>query len=49
VLCDGSAYDPTAHTDLFQAIGYTFGGSGSVFNVPNIPAPIANTKWVIVT
>jgi hypothetical protein len=48
LLCDGSAYDTTAQADLFKAIGYVYGGSGSVFNVPTIPGPVANTKWVIV-
>jgi len=49
LLCDGAAYDTTAYPNLFKAIGYAYGGAGSVFHVPNIPAPVAGTKWVIVT
>jgi microcystin-dependent protein len=33
--CDGAGYLTTAHPALFNAIGYTYGGSGSSFNVPN--------------
>ena len=47
--CNGAAYDTTVYAGLFKALGYRHGGSGSVFNVPNIPAPVANTEWVIVT
>jgi hypothetical protein len=49
LVCNGGAYDTTVYADLFKAIGYRHGGSGAVFNVPNIPAPVANTQWVIVT
>ena len=49
LLCDGALYDTGAQADLFKAIGYTFGGSGPNFQVPNIAAPVVNTKWVIVT
>lgn len=34
--CDGSSYSTTTYADLFAAIGYQFGGSGSSFNVPNL-------------
>ena len=33
--CDGRGLDKTAYNLLFQVIGYTFGGSGSTFNLPN--------------
>jgi len=33
--CDGRAMDKVAYNLLFQVIGYTFGGSGSNFNLPN--------------
>lgn len=33
--CDGRAMDKTAFNLLFQVIGYTFGGSGQTFNLPN--------------
>lgn len=36
LLCDGSSYNVATYPDLFSAIGYTFGGSGSSFNVPNL-------------
>jgi microcystin-dependent protein len=35
LLCDGSSYLTTAYPVLFAAIGYTWGGSGSNFNVPD--------------
>jgi hypothetical protein len=33
--CDGSSLSTAAWPDLFAAIGYTWGGSGANFNVPN--------------
>ena len=36
LLCDGSSYDTTAQAALHAVIGYTFGGSGSNFNVPDM-------------
>ena len=35
LLCDGSSYSTTTYAALFAAIGYTFGGSGGSFNVPD--------------
>ncbi len=35
-LCDGTSLDTTVHASLFAAIGYTYGGSGANFNVPNM-------------
>lgn len=49
VNADGAGYDQTAQPGLFAVLGYRFGGSGGVFNVPNIPGPIAGTKYVIAT
>jgi len=34
--CDGSLLSTTAYPNLFAVIGYTFGGSGTSFNVPNL-------------
>jgi microcystin-dependent protein len=34
LLCDGGSYDPDDYPELFAAVGYSFGGSGSAFNVP---------------
>lgn len=35
LLEDGSSYSTATYPDLFAAIGYTWGGSGSSFNVPD--------------
>jgi microcystin-dependent protein len=36
LLCDGTLYTTASFPALFAAIGYTFGGSGANFNVPNM-------------
>lgn len=36
LLCDGTAYDTTDYPELFNAIGYAFGGAGTTFNVPDL-------------
>lgn len=36
VLCDGRSLSKNTFTDLFNAIGYTYGGSGNTFNVPDL-------------
>ena len=36
LLCDGTSYITGAQAALFAIIGYTFGGSGVNFNVPNM-------------
>ena len=36
VICDGSSKSTTAYPDLFDVIGYNYGGSGGTFNVPNL-------------
>jgi microcystin-dependent protein len=33
--CDGASYNTSYYPELFDRIGYSFGGSGSSFNVPN--------------
>jgi hypothetical protein len=35
LLCDGSSISTTDYPDLFNLIGYTYGGSGNTFNLPN--------------
>lgn len=35
LLCNGASYSATAYPELFAAIGNTWGGSGSSFNVPD--------------
>ena len=36
LLCDGTSYGSATYATLFNVIGYTFGGSGTNFNVPNL-------------
>lgn len=37
VMCDGSSYPTTGtYAGLFAIVGYTYGGSGANFNVPNL-------------
>jgi len=36
LLCDGDSYSTTDFPELFDVIGYTYGGSGSSFNVPDL-------------
>ena len=45
VLCNGASYSSTnvasnKYRRLFNAIGYTFGGSGASFNVPNFQGAV---------
>lgn len=35
LLCDGAEYDTGAYPNLFEVIGYKYGGSGSKFKVPD--------------
>jgi len=35
LICDGRSLDKVVHKHLFDAIGYTFGGSGSTFLLPD--------------
>jgi len=36
LVCDGTAYQTSSYPRLFQAIGYTYGGSGVTFRVPDL-------------
>jgi microcystin-dependent protein len=36
LLCDGSSINTADYPELFAAIGYTWGGSGASFNVPDL-------------
>lgn len=36
LLCDGSAQSTSTYANLFAAIGYTYGGSGASFNLPQM-------------
>jgi microcystin-dependent protein len=39
--CDGASVDTTTYASLFAVIGYTFGGSGSNFNLPDMRGQFA--------
>ncbi len=41
LVCDGTSYATATYPTLFSAIGYTYGGSGANFNVPNFSGPSA--------
>jgi microcystin-dependent protein len=36
LLCNGSSYSTSAYPELFSVLGYTYGGSGANFNVPDL-------------
>lgn len=36
VMCDGVSLSTSTYAALFNVIGYTYGGSGSLFNVPDL-------------
>ena len=36
LLCDGTSYAVASYAGIFAVIGYTFGGSGANFNVPDL-------------
>ena len=36
LICNGQSVSTTTYPELFNAIGYTYGGSGSSFNVPDL-------------
>ena len=38
LLCDGTSYVAASYTNLFGVIGYTYGGLGANFNVPDFRA-----------
>lgn len=35
-ICEGQALNKNTYADLFDVIGYNFGGSGTTFNLPNM-------------
>lgn len=41
LLCDGTSYATAAQFALFSAIGYTWGGAGANFNVPDFRRKVA--------
>jgi phage-related tail fiber protein len=36
LACNGASLNTTTYSTLYNAIGYTFGGSGSSFNIPDL-------------
>jgi len=36
LLCNGTSYATAAYPELYSVLGYTYGGSGSNFNVPDL-------------
>jgi microcystin-dependent protein len=36
LVCDGASLFTTSYPELFSAIGYTYGGAGTSFNIPNL-------------
>ncbi len=40
LFCDGASYSTDDYPALFAVIGYTFGGSGAVFSVPDMRARV---------
>jgi microcystin-dependent protein len=36
LLCDGAEYAAAAYPELFSIVGYTYGGAGDNFNVPQL-------------
>lgn len=49
-LCDGSGKSTTTYDDLFDLIGYTYGGTGASFNVPDmrnrLPVGVGGSGWI---
>jgi microcystin-dependent protein len=41
LLCDGASILKTIYLNLYNAIGYTYGGSGNNFNVPDLRGRVA--------
>jgi microcystin-dependent protein len=44
LLCYGQGVSTTTYADLFAAIGYTYGGSGSTFNLPDLRGRVVAGK-----
>lgn len=36
LLCNGTSYSTSVYPELFSVLGYTYGGSGANFNVPDL-------------
>ena len=42
--CNGQSIDTTTYANLFAVIGYTYGGSGASFNVPDLTDRVTVNK-----
>lgn len=61
LICDGTGYNTTDYPGLFGVIGYTYGGSGTTFKVPDMTSlhtsvnsgdvmyPLARLNYIIKT
>ena len=36
LICDGTSHSTSNYSDLYAVIGYSYGGSGTTFNLPNL-------------
>lgn len=41
LICDGASYLGADYPELFEVVGYNFGGSGETFNVPDMRSRVA--------
>jgi microcystin-dependent protein len=48
LLCDGRGMDKVVFNLLFQVIGYTFGGSGNTFLLPNVKGRVMGSIGTVV-
>ena len=48
IKCDGRSLNTTAYNLLFQVIGYTFGGSGASFNLPDPQGRVMGSVGTVV-
>jgi microcystin-dependent protein len=46
LICDGTSLLTTQYPDLFACIGYSFGGSGANFNIPDIRSKVVRGSVV---
>lgn len=47
LLCDGAQYPRASYQSLYNVIGYTYGGSGANFNVPDMRSSTTSTVGYI--
>lgn len=47
LLCNGNSYTTSTYSSLYSLIGYSYGGSGSTFSVPNMSRSTTSTVGFI--